>query len=165
MKKSTLIERPQEEYAYHTSKATKNNLTRWVDRDALYDETYRYQQALRDSPDTAAPSEAWGKMILRMIENVLTHKRYNRLAHDIKDEIRSECYQNAMRCIRKADLSKSPVVVFAYYATSFYYAGLSVLHEMKSAYVKKEKYITDELKELGVSDAMIDYLLHGYQTD
>lgn len=156
--------RPQEEYAYHTTKATKNNLTRWVDRDALYDETWRYQQSLRKNPETARPSEAWGRMILRMIENTLTCKRYNRLAMDVKDDIRSECYEAAMKCAKKADLTKPPVVVFAYYATNFYYSGLSVLGKMKKRFEKHEKYVIDELKLLGVSDAMIEYILHGNQT-
>ncbi len=98
---------------------------------------------MKESPETARPSETWGKLVLRMIENVLTCKRYNRLAMDIKDDIRSECYMLAMKCAKKADLSKSPVVVFGYYATNFYYAGLSVLGKMKKRLEKREKYVTD----------------------
>lgn len=154
------------------SKKTKAVLpsTRWVDKIALARETTRYQKALAKNPDKARLSDAWGLMAMDVAHNTLSHRRFRHAAPEVKDEMRSAAYEALVRSAARWDPSMNGLdgtdeergaSCLSYFMATAYWACFSTMNKVIDSDHDRVDYIVSELKERGVSDAMIDYLIYG----
>ena len=144
--------------------------THWVDKVALGRETAKFKAAFAKNPDKARLSEAWGLMAMDIVHNTLTCKQFRRADPEMKEEMRSAAYVALVKAARRWDPGKtghdgSPEErggsCISYFMAVAYWACFTALNKCLDDTHDKIGYIAAELRERGVSDAMIDYLIYG----
>lgn len=144
--------------------------TRWVDKVALARETARFQAALAKDPERARLSDAWGLMAMDIVHNTLSHRRLRTASQEAKDEMASAAYEALVRAAPRWDPSKTGndgsaeergASCISYFMATAYWACFSAMNKSLDDMHDRIAYVVEELKERGVSDAMIDYLVYG----
>lgn len=125
----------------------------YVDKEEFYNELVLYRKQVNHAKENnlpePQPSDRIGKMIMLIVNRVLTSHRFSGYTDLWKDEMRSEAIYSACRSIKNFDpeVSKNP---FAYFTTAVYYVFYNVIkREKKEALLRlnhsredKEDYVS-----------------------